>query len=67
LPLAVIFEVGGRREWRAFLEGVRSGRQPWGNGNAGKEANGIPPMAEKSLREKPIANFMDLPAQMIAG
>ena len=53
---------GTHREWLAFLESVRTGKQPIASGSVGKEAIRIPLMAEKSIRERKIVNYADMPA-----
>jgi predicted dehydrogenase len=61
-PVGTDEDSGTHREWIAFLESVRTGKQPRCNGQVGKEAIRIPLMAEKSIHEKRIVNFGDLPA-----
>jgi predicted dehydrogenase len=61
-PIGTDEDAGTQREWLAFLESVRTGKQPIASGHVGKEAIRIPLMAEKSIRERRIVNYADLPA-----
>ena len=55
-------DTGTYREYLAFANSIRTGAKPLVNGQVGKEAIKISLLAEKSLREKRIVSWNDLPA-----
>jgi hypothetical protein len=46
----------------AFVNSVRTGKQPIASGQVGKEAIKISLLAEKSIRERRIIDWNELPA-----
>lgn len=50
------------RQHVAFVESIRTGKPPRCSGEVGKEAMKISLLAEKSVRERRIVNWNDLPA-----
>ena len=55
-------DTGTYREYIAFANSIRTGAKPLVSGQVGKEAIKISLLAEKSLREKRILSWNDLPA-----
>lgn len=55
-------DAGTYREYVAFANSIRTGAKPLVNGQVGKEAIKISLLAEKSLRERRIVSWNDLPA-----
>ena len=55
-------DLGTLREYQAFANSIRTGEKPLVNGQVGKEAIKIALLAEKSLRERRIVSWNDLPA-----
>jgi predicted dehydrogenase len=55
-------DLGTLREYQAFANSIRSGEKPLVSGQVGKEAIKIALLAEKSLRERRIVSWNDLPA-----
>jgi len=55
-------DLGTYREYVAFANSVRTGEKPLVTGEVGKDAIKISLLAEKSLREKRIVTWNDLPA-----
>ncbi len=55
-------DTGTYREYLAFANSIRTGAKPLVNGQVGKEAIKISLLAEKSLRERRIVSWNDLPA-----
>jgi predicted dehydrogenase len=53
---------GTYREWLAFINSVRTRKQPFASGQVGKEAIKISLLAEKSVREHRVVAWDDLPA-----
>ena len=55
-------DTGTYREYVAFANSIRTGAKPLVSGQVGKEAIKIALLAEKSLRERRIVTWNDLPA-----
>jgi predicted dehydrogenase len=55
-------DLGTYREYVAFAHSIRTGEKPLVSGQVGKEAIKISLLAEKSLRERRIVSWNDLPA-----
>ena len=55
-------DAGTFREYVAFANSIRTGAKPYVSGQVGKEAIKIALLAEKSLRERRIMSWNDLPA-----
>jgi predicted dehydrogenase len=55
-------DAGTYREYLAFANSIRTGEKPLVSGEVGKEAIKISLLAEKSLRERRIVTWNDLPA-----
>ena len=55
-------DIGTYREYLAFANSIRTGEKPMVSGEVGKEAIKISLLAEKSLRERRIVTWNDLPA-----
>jgi len=55
-------DLGTLREYQAFANSIRTGEKPLVSGQVGKEAIKIALLAEKSLRERRIVSWNDLPA-----
>jgi hypothetical protein len=55
-------DTGTYREYLAFANSIRTGAKPLVSGQVGKEAIKIALLAEKSLRERRIMSWNDLPA-----
>jgi predicted dehydrogenase len=55
-------DTGTYREYLAFANSIRTGAKPLVSGQVGKEAIKISLLAEKSLRERRIVSWNDLPA-----
>ncbi|HYM09368.1 MAG TPA: Gfo/Idh/MocA family oxidoreductase [Bryobacterales bacterium] len=61
-PAGIDEDNGTYREWVAFVSSVRTGKQPIASGQVGKEAIKISLLAEKSIRERRIIDWNELPA-----
>lgn len=55
-------DIGTYREYQAFASSIRTGTQPLCNGQAAKQVLKIALLAEKSIRERRILTWNDLPA-----
>jgi predicted dehydrogenase len=55
-------DVGTYREYLAFANSIRTGAQPFCNGQTAKQVLKISLLAEKSIRERRIVTWNDLPA-----
>ncbi len=55
-------DIGTYREYLAFANSIRTGEKPFCNGQTAKEVLKISLLAERSLREKKIMTWGDLPA-----
>jgi predicted dehydrogenase len=55
-------DIGTYRQYLAFANSIRTGEKPFCNGDTSKEVLKISLLAEKSLREKKIMTWNDLPA-----
>jgi predicted dehydrogenase len=55
-------DTGTYREYAAFANSIRTGAKPLVSGQVGKEAIKIALLAEKSLRERRVMSWNDLPA-----
>jgi UDP-N-acetylglucosamine 3-dehydrogenase len=53
---------GTYRQYLAFADSIRTGKQPVCDGEAGKQAAKIGLLAEKSIRERKVVSWNDLPA-----
>ena len=55
-------DIGTYREYLAFAHSIRTGTQPFCNGQTAKQVLKIALLAEKSIRERRIVTWSDLPA-----
>ena len=55
-------DAGTYREYLAFANSIRTGAQPFSNGQTAKQVLKISLLAEKSIRERRIVTWNDLPA-----